>query len=1017
MNTTTPDSSAGGDPGDEGHLSSLRREQALLRERLAALEQSPQLEDYLRQIAELRTQIDAFDLRLASLANHSQPATKLSPAPAKTSAKPPPLPPVRKAVIAPAAKTPVAVTRKETPKSKPAPAKAEEPSAGLEITFGRYWLSRIGIVMLLTGFVFLATYLGRKMFEEDISPWVRTGVLYLGSFSLLGAGLWLERWRETLRQYGQVVAAGGMAAVFYTTYAAHYLDKLQIIPNPLVAGVLLLLWTGLMVFIADRRKSEGLALLGILLAYYACLITQATTFSLWSALILAGAALFYVIRNRWLTIGFVSLVGTYGAYAYWRFFAPHTGAIEGLSFDRGDFWPASIFLICYWIVFSLAALPPFAAKTFSLKPRTTFAGLNNTAFLALFAIGMLPHYQSELWLFATVMGGVFLAIWVYLLERLPWGKRDDEPDSDTGRDVFASMFLLKGLTLITLGATMKLSGPSLALTLAVESVALLVMGNLMNHRLLKGGAFCVAALSVIETVLTETGTSLLAFSPTWERGAEGMPLGVVSIQAMCLLAAGWWIGRRNRNALALKPRATASVFDPGASFFVSGALAAFLVGGVDDLAAPWRAFVPAVLAALMMVAGSERFLRYREAAWMSPILLGVAGFFLWDRMMSGETALWADLGVFTILLGMEAWCRFGAIPERVKETKWPAIVGGISAVAFVIGLVPWLTIEFEVGDSWLYLGGFLALTLFAYGIAVRSKLLTASSLLYHVMAVATLVGRGLYGSIDDARYWPLLFLIGHIVLIECADRLPIVAGRLTVKRERLATIGLLGLDLLAVLAAWYLTAEYVDRGWEPIVMFAGGAVALVSTRRVLDHRIATSFALAFVGAGMLALQLTQSPAETMPLYVGILGLLGFQQLYRFFGAPERMTPGGIGMFSQATGTANRELAYQSLQWITALAGTGALWALVSIDVNVRLITVSWAVLAFALFALGLALKERPYRYVSLGLLAAALLRVMTIDVWKLEAVPRILSFIAIGLVLLALGFVYNRFQESLKRYF
>ena len=41
---------------------------------------------------------------------------------------------------------------------------------------------------------------------------------------------------------------------------------------------------------------------------------------------------------------------------------------------------------------------------------------------------------------------------------------------------------------------------------------------------------------------------------------------------------------------------------------------------------------------------------------------------------------------------------------------------------------------------------------------------------------------------------------------------------------------------------------------------------------------------------------------------------------------------------------------------------------------------------------------------------------MIIDVWKLETLYRILSFMALGIVLLVLGFIYNKYQEKLKEW-
>jgi len=38
------------------------------------------------------------------------------------------------------------------------------------------------------------------------------------------------------------------------------------------------------------------------------------------------------------------------------------------------------------------------------------------------------------------------------------------------------------------------------------------------------------------------------------------------------------------------------------------------------------------------------------------------------------------------------------------------------------------------------------------------------------------------------------------------------------------------------------------------------------------------------------------------------------------------------------------------------------------------------------------------------------------DVWKLETLYRILSFMALGIVLLMLGFIDNKYQEKIKQW-
>jgi hypothetical protein len=619
------------------------------------------------------------------------------------------------------------------------------------------------------------------------------------------------------------------------------------------------------------------------------------------------------------------------------------------------------------------------------------------------------------WLFALIMGFIFLGIWVYLSERLPWGTA---PKGDADAQTFANMFLVKGLAFATLGLAMKLSGPSLTLTLAAESAALLVIGSMMNHRLLTGAAFVAAALSVIETFLAESGTSLVVFGPYASSG-DGIPLAAAIPQALFFFGAAWWLSWRQRGALVMSPGKAEPLFDPAASFFVIGGLLTFLVGALDDVSAPWRAFTLAAVAAAFAVAGSERFLRLRELSWFTQSFTVIAGGMLFYRLLDGRSSMVPDFGVLAILLGLEFWSRRDTFPPKLIETGFPKGFSGLLAIAFTLGTAVWLNVELNLEKEWLYVGGLLALAQFAYGVSVRSPLLAALSPLYHVVALVPLA---FSRCSSGAALWPLGFLIVHIVIIEQAGRVPLLKERLTPSRERLATWGLLGLDALAITAASIWVGRFVETPWQPAVIFAAAAVVLaLGVRRAVDHRIIAAFSLLLVGIPFLAQQLSKLPENSGPLYVAALILLGLQQIHRHLPRPALDTSNSIGMLPASALNTDRKKIYTVLQWLTILLGTVLLWVLVSSDIREVAggfyLTVSWSILALVLFAVGLALKERPYRLVSLALLGAALIRVLIIDVWKLEPVPRMLSFIAIGFVLLALGFVYNRFQESLRRYF
>ena len=101
-----------------------------------------------------------------------------------------------------------------------------------------------------------------------------------------------------MQNYAQVLFAGGLAAVYFTTYAAHHVATLRVIPSSLLDGALLLTWAAFMAWIADRRKSELLALFAVGLAYYTSAITPVGGFTLYSNLVLTIAAVFFLVRNR-----------------------------------------------------------------------------------------------------------------------------------------------------------------------------------------------------------------------------------------------------------------------------------------------------------------------------------------------------------------------------------------------------------------------------------------------------------------------------------------------------------------------------------------------------------------------------------------------------------------------------------------------------------------------------------------------------------------------------------------------
>ena len=320
-------------------------------------------ESHQRELEQLKQRQKLIEQQLAALAGHirhlelrvTQSATQPAAAPVPTSVPPPepaePAPLAVPPVITPTVETaadqievsvpstpnlpapasefvpsflrkdlPTTDTPEEPPFIPPAPpilAAVKEPPVSFELRLGTYWLVRIGAVLILTGLVFFGNLAYQKMGAGG-----KVALLYLASGLMLGAGAWWQRKAasESLHNFAQVLFAGGLAAVYFTTYAAHHVPALQVISSALLDGALLLGWAGYIAWIADRRKSELLALFATGLAYYTSVITPVGAFTLYSNLVLTVTAVFFLVRNRWAGLSWASMVATYAAYAWWRFY-------------------------------------------------------------------------------------------------------------------------------------------------------------------------------------------------------------------------------------------------------------------------------------------------------------------------------------------------------------------------------------------------------------------------------------------------------------------------------------------------------------------------------------------------------------------------------------------------------------------------------------------------------------------------------------------------------------------------
>lgn len=401
-----------------------------------------------------------------------------------TPVKPPPLP-VEIAETPPVAAAPRPNPSVPTNAPHPAPAKPSQPAkarpsqpaaatdhAALEMELGRIWFVRLGIVLLTTGLVFLSRYTYDN-FVRDLSPGVRLTFLYLFSFTLAGAGLFFEQWKDSLRSYGRIVAAGGFAAIYYASFAAHNVDALRIIESPVFASILLTASAGLICAVSLRRESRVMLSTSLGLAFYSISVNPIGWMACLSAMILATFGVMMMIRFRWSEVGFVVLIGSYASYIWWQ--------IAIGSGTDASHW----FLPAYWALFVAASV--FATRDLDEDRHAIFTSVNHAALFLLFPLNFhTGKIMPAFWLFALIMGASLLTLG--LLARTHFPRKS------------TLLHLAKGVGLITLGISLKLSGYQLFVTLLIEGLILMVVNFKYPHHYTRGASWAVCILSLLSLI-------------------------------------------------------------------------------------------------------------------------------------------------------------------------------------------------------------------------------------------------------------------------------------------------------------------------------------------------------------------------------------------------------------------------------------------------------------------------------------------------------------------------------------
>jgi uncharacterized membrane protein len=100
----------------------------------------------------------------------------------------------------------------------------------------------------------------------------------------------------------------------------------------------------------------------------------------------------------------------------------------------------------------------------------------------------------------------------------------------------------------------------------------------------------------------------------------------------------------------------------------------------------------------------------------------------------------------------------------------------------------------------------------------------------------------------------------------------------------------------------------------------------------------------------------------------------------------------------------------------SLLATALMTGLLYYSVSGSVLTVAWGLEGLGLLGAGFPLRDRAMRLSGLAMLLFCILKLFVYDLSYLDTLPRILSFIALGLILVGVSWIYTRFRERVQKY-
>jgi hypothetical protein len=890
-----------------------------------------------------------------------------------------------------------------------------------ETLVGGSILNKIGAVVLVIGIALFVAYS-----FAHVTAAGRAAIGFAVSAIPLLAGVRIER-RARYRVFSRGLIGAGWAGLYATAYASYAIPAARIIENPFAGSVGLLLVAAGMIAHSLRYRSQSLTACAYVAAFTALAVTPSSPFAVVSLVPIAVSLLYLAAHFNWYKMALFGLVAT------WLTCVARAGSGAPLIATQALF-------LTYWVLFEAFDLLRVKRRVAEIETDLLYS-VNLAAFLGLSYSLWSREAPERLWLAAAFASLLFLADALIRIKLCSSASFAGE--IELGTRLRAGSYegsLIVSALLAGLAIVGRVPGVWSAAALAMEAELLYLAGVRFDSQFLRGIGITGFAASLSRTVISDAGgRTLLA-------GHE-----IRNISPPVLFhAAIFWVNRAIRRQ----------------NIWFSS-LAALLIAVVIALEAPgpfvgagWAILGAALLQIGLWLRASEfrvqSYVLFAAACansamskdWRALLISAIAVYFCAiqtrrtdasERDYAGVGASGACAMLAALLLLRVAPAGYtGAAESALAVLVLLAGLTGLpSQMRFCYGPVAALSIfaavsehavdfaRFPAASVWtdfvvLALAGWMATALWSWRFRSHQADSETRFMRHASAGFGALATMAALWMVTPDPALTILWSLLALVLLETGFRGQAlgVVGIAWIGQVDPQTFDSRVPAMPAIIAATYWFWHRLGRaGTLPAILSsaaAGGALLFV-----LQEAGSQDAAVGFLVCALVLL-VAGIKVRARDLRYQSYAVSSFAMLWTVVHDVEPahllvsgITAAGLYIAQIISRRAEERYAPALYSGLATFLTAAILWG----KVSGGLLTTGWAVAALVLLAAGFAVRDRISRIEGLALLLVCILKAFLYDLRNLETVYRILSFIALGLILLAVSWIYTRFREHIRRLF